>query len=486
MAHRFSRALLVNLTVALLALGAGLSTPALSRTTPSGYTPTPTQQVVLDDLERRTFDWFWDNANPANGLVPDRAPSKSPSSIASVGFGLTAYGIGVKRGYISRDQAIQRTLTTLKFFANAPMGPAPTGETGYKGFYYHFLDMKTGRRFGRTELSTIDTTLLMGGVLFAQSFYDRNTPGEREIRALADKIYRRIDWTWAQHHAPLVSMGWHPKSGFIPADWKGYDEGMILYVMALGSPTHPVEPAAWTAWTKTYAKSWGRFNGQMQLGFAPLFGHQYSESWIDYRDIQDAFMHKHDLTYFQNSRRAAYAQRDYAIANPQQWAGYGPDIWGLTASDGPGHISLVQNGRKRVFHGYWARGVALGDVRDDGTIAPTAAAASIGFAPRIAIPAIVAMRQRYGEYIYGKYGFKDAFNMSFHAKGRSLSGSVIPGFGWVAHDYLGIDQGPILLMLENYRSGFVWQVMRRNPHIRRGLERAGFTGGWLEAKPATR
>ncbi len=249
---------------------------------------------------------------------------------------------------------------------------------------------------------------------------------------------------------------------------------------------HDVAPDAWTAWTKTYAKSWGRFNGQMQLGFAPLFGHQYSESWIDYRGIQDAFMRKHDLTYFQNSRRAAYAQREYAIANPQHWTGYGADIWGLTASDGPGRISLVQNGRKRVFHGYWARGVALNDVRDDGTIAPTAAAASIGFAPRIAIPAIVAMRQRYGKYIYGRYGFKDAFNMSFHATGRSASGSVIPGFGWVARDYLGIDQGPILLMLENYRSGFVWKVMRRNAYIRRGLERAGFTGGWLGAKPAAR
>lgn len=477
-------ALVAACPVTLLAAPISAVTPAEPATV-----ALPVEHAVppfFNQLEKRTFDFFWDSTNPKNGLTPDHYPGPSFSSIAAVGFALTAYPIGVERGWITREQAVQRTLATLKFFRNAPQGSADDGITGYKGFYYHFLNMRTGKRWPGVELSTIDTTLLMAGVLFDQSYYDRNTPAEREIRALADQIYRRVDWPWMQKDAPLVSMGWTPEDGFIKANWQGYDEGMILYIEALGSPTHPVQPDAWSAWAATYPKTWGSYYGREQLGFAPLFGHQYSESWIDFRGIQDAFMRSKGIDYFINGRRATESQRDYAIANPGHWTGYGKDLWGLTACDGPGDVVFVDaQGHKRVFMGYSARGTAINETVDDGTIAPTAALGSIAFAPDIVIPMVEAMQAKYGSAIYGPLGYVDAFNPSFTDTNVPLrTGKVVPGAGWVDSEYLGIDEGPILLMLENYRSGFVWRVMRNNPYIRRGLERAGFTGGWLGGDPA--
>lgn len=449
--------------------------------------------LSLDDIEHRTFEFFWQTANPENGLIPDHWPPRSGvpyfSSIAAVGFALTAYPIGVERGWITREQARRRVLVTLKFFANAPQGPSEDDDTGYHGFFYHFLDMKTGLRWNRgTEVSTIDTTLLMAGVLFDQTYFDRDHPEEREIRQLAERLYRAIDWNWAQVRPPRVSMGWTPGGKFIDADWEGYNEAMILYILALGSPTHPVEPDAWKAWTSTYDKTWGSFHGSKpHVGFAPLFGHQYSESWIDFRGIRDAYMRKRGMDYFENSRRSVVGQRNYAIANPRHCKGYAADIWGLTASNGPGRAEWVRPDGTRIrFHGYLARGADVGEVVDDCVIAPTAAVASIAFAPDLVLPAIQAMYRRYGKWLYSEYGFLDAFSPSFPVDVQPHAGRVVPDEGWFDHAYLGIDQGPILLMIENYRSGFVWKVMRRNPHIRRGLERAGFTGGWLDPQPATR
>ncbi|HET7267991.1 MAG TPA: glucoamylase family protein [Oleiagrimonas sp.] len=492
MRFRRSDSFVFHAALALLLCVAGA--PAFGATT-SGCAADPSaptfselsrqQQQQLDDLEQRTFEFFWDTVNPANGLVPDHWPGKSFSSIAAVGFALTGYGIGAERGWVTRKQAAQRTLTTLEFFAHAPQGDSLFGDSGYHGFFYHFLDMKTGLRDGKwVELSSIDTTLLLGGVLFAQSYFDRDTPVERKIRKLADQIYRRVDWTWMRARPPLVTMGWRPESGLGKSDWEGYDEAMLLYVLALGSPTHALKPGAWKAWTSTYSRTWGEFQGYRFLNFGPLFGHQYSQAWIDFRGIKDAWMRRHDSTYFANSRCAARAQRAYAIANPNGWSGYGAKLWGLTASNGPGNFQFSAASGQGIFFGYTARGAGLGHIRDDGTIAPTAAAASIAFAPRIAVGAIEHMLKHYGKIIYGKYGFYDAFNLSFdYPKVKPRSGRVVLGFGWVDNEYLGIDQGPILLMLENYRSGLVWNVMRRNPYIRRGLERAGFTGGWLEADP---
>ncbi len=432
------------------------------------------QEAMLEDLEHRTFGFFWDLANPQNGLVPDRAPSPSFSSIAAVGFGLTAYPIGVERGYITREAARQRVLTTLRFFA-LPSG----GAAGAHGFFYHFLDMKTGARFKDVELSTIDTSELLAGALFCQSWFDRDDPAEAEIRALADQLYRAADWTYWLHHPPLVSMGWTAEEGFNEYDWRGYNEGMILYVLALGSPTHPVPASAWDAYTSTY--KWGRWEGEEHVAFAPLFGHEQSHLWIDFRGIRDAYMRGKGIDYFENTRRAVYAQRSYAIHNPGGWRGYGADMWGISACDGPIDGDFDVEGRKRHFYTYAARGASMVEVRDDGTLAPMASASALPFAPEIALPAIAAMQSRFGELLWARYGFLDAFNPTLRVAIPVQHGKVVPGVGWFDIDYLGIDQGSILGMVENARSGLIWKTMRRNPYVVSGLRRAGFTGGWLDA-----
>ena len=444
---------------------------------PKPFTFTKTDNTFLDSLERDTFRYFWDTTNPENGLVPDRAPTPSFASIAAVGFGLTSYLVGVERGYITRAQAADRTLKTLRFFASAPQSDKATGVSGYNGFFYHFLDMKTGERFKQVELSTIDTALLLGGILSSQTYFDKKTPIETEIRQLAEQIYDRVDWAWIQHKKPLISMGWHPEKGFISNDWTGYNEAMLLYVLALGSPTHPVGPEVWPAWTKTYewaAPRLATFGGQPHVNFDPLFGHQYSHVWIDFRGIKDPYMAKKGIDYAENSRRATYANRAYCIENPAKWQDYSPRIWGLTACDGP--KDTVANGR--TFFSYRARGAAVQQIVDDGTIAPTAAGGSLAFAPEICLPALQAMKTKYGNKLYGDYGFRDAFNPTYRYPSRFANGSTVTG--WFDVDYLGIDQGPILLMAENLRTQFVWNLMQRNPHIRRGLMRAGFMGGWLK------
>lgn len=438
---------------------------------------------LVQDLERRTFDYFWELGNPANGLVPDRWPTPSASSIAAVGFGLTAYGVGVERGWIGREQAVDRTLATLRFFARAPQGAQASGTAGHRGFFYHFLEMDSGLRAGTNELSTVDTALLLGGVLFAQTYYDQDNLKEAEIRRLAEKIYTRVEWPWAQVRKPLISMGWKPEEGALKHDWQGYNEAILVYILALGSPTHPVGKDAYEAWTSTYDRSWGKFHGEEHLSFPPLFGHQYSHIWIDFRGIHDDYMRRRGIDYFENSRRAVHSQRNYAIENPSGWKGYGKNVWGLTASDGPVDASFDHDGQPRLFRTYAARGAGIEYTLDDGTIVPTAAAGSIAFAPEIVIPAITGMHEIYGAEIYGEYGFLDAFNPSFDFSEAKLHHGRITPMGWVDGDYLGIDQGPIVLMIENHRSDFVWNVMRRNPHIRRGLERAGFSGGWMDALP---
>ena len=449
-----------------------------------GRTPIRALPPFYEDIERRTFRFFWETANRANGLVPDRWPTPSFSSIAAVGFALTAYPVGVERGWCSRADARDLTLTTLRFFQDAPQGPHPTGVTGHKGFFYHFLDMRTGLRFRRTELSSVDTTLLLLGVLFAGSYYDGPHLVEREIRALAEAIYARADWNFFRHdgRAP-ISMGWHPETGLIRANWVGYNEGMMVNLLALGAPVHAGPASLWDEWTRPYPRFWRGAGPTRHLAFAPLFGHQYSHAWIDFRSIQDAPMRAARLDYFENSRRATYANRAYCAANPLRWDGYSDQVWGLTACDGPGGFALPFKGERRQFHGYAARGpLGQPDERDDGTIAPTAALGSLPFAPEIVVPCAEAMLRQHGARIYGQYGFRDSFNPSFRYKEPKVdTGTVDAVHGWVARDYLGIDQGPILLQAANHRSEFVWRVMREVPALRLGLQRAGFTGGWLSS-----
>jgi hypothetical protein len=285
-----------------------------------------------------------------------------------------------------------------------------------------------------------------------------------------------------QPRAPLIGMGWHPEKGMHPSDYKGYEEASLLYFLALGSPTHPISPDAWPARIRNY--KWATFYGYEYVSYAPLFIHQYSHAWIDFRDIQDSFMRDKGIDYFENSRRATLAQRAYAVDNPTKFRDYSADVWGLTACNGPGGGKAEWNGKPIQFHTYWARGASAGDVRDDGTIAPTAAAGSLPFAPEIVIPALKAMQQKYGERLFTKYGFLDAFNPTYAlVKLKPSSGSVHES-AWYSDDYLGIDQGPIVMMIANHRNGLVWNVMKKNAYIVRGLCRAGFTGGWLERRCA--
>ncbi|MGZ8376554.1 MAG: glucoamylase family protein [Gemmatirosa sp.] len=473
-------------TAVVLGGCAGAPAPAVA---PARYVPTAGQQAFLDTLGRRTFDWFWETTNPRNGLTPDRWPTKSFSSVAAIGFALSAYPVGVERGWVTREQARERVLTTLRFLWRLPQGPQPTGVAGHRGFFYHFLDMETGLRFERVELSTIDTALLLAGVLTCREYFDRAEPADTEVRALADSLYLRVDWDWARAGRPLVSMGWHPEpwlpdhdaNNFIVSNWRGYMEAMLLYALALGSPTHPVPDGSWAEWVKTY--QWDTFHGQTFVQFAPLFGHQYSHVWIDFRGIQDAYMRGRGIDYHENSRRATLSQQAYAIANPGGWRDYSDRVWGLTASDGPLDSTFTLDGRARTFHSYWARGAGRDEINDDGTIAPTAAGGAIAFVPEIVVPSLVAMRQRYGDDLFGRYGFRDAFNPTLRAPGPRLQhGRIVAGKGWFDGDHLGIDQGPILLMLENQRSELVWRLMRRNPYVVRGLCRAGFSGGWLDGQ----
>jgi hypothetical protein len=457
----------------LLVAAAALPAPALA----SGSRSLP---IFYEEIERRTFRWFWDHASRRNGLVPDRWPTPSFASIAAVGFALPAYAVGVERGWCSRAEARDLTLTTLRFFWNAPQGPQATGTTGEAGFFYHFLDMETGARFRDVELSSVDTTILLMGALFAGQYFDRNDAGEREIRRLANALYDRADWNFFRSDGrAAISMGWHPGEGLIPANWVGFNEGMFVNVLALGSATHPAPADLWQQWTATYADYWRGQGATRRLAFAPLFTHQYSQIFIDFRGIRDAVMRKAGFDYFENSGRETYANRAYCIADPMGWRGYWRDLWGLTACDGPGDFSLPYRGARRRFYGYAARGPAgePGGV-DDGTIAPTAALGSLPFAPEIVLPCAAQLLRQ--PRLFERYGFKDAFNPSFtYAREEIDTGSVDPKNGWVAKDYLGIDQGPILLQAANYRDDFVWRYMRRVPAIRRGLERAGFAGGWL-------
>ncbi|MBA3257476.1 MAG: hypothetical protein H0T64_12635 [Pyrinomonadaceae bacterium] len=421
---------------------------------------------ALDKLQRGTFGYFLRETNPENGLVPDNTRDGAPCSITAVGLALAAYTVGVERGYLTRDEAVTRTLTTLGFFWNGTQGEE-SDALGYKGFYYHFLNMQTGRRMWKSELSTIDTTFLLAGALAAAQYFNRETKEEREIRTLASALYRRADWQWALNGGAKVSMGWKPESGFLRYRWEGYSEALLLYALGLGSPTHPLPAKSYQAWTETYR--WKKLYGIEFLYAGPLFIHQLSHVWIDFRGIQDDFMRERGIDYFENSRRATYAQQQYAIRNPKKFRSYGENCWGVTASDGPGPATRKLNGVERRFFDYRARSIPYGP--DDGTIAPWAAVASLPFAPELVLPALEHFNEAYPE-MTSKYGFKCSFNPTFTDGKQSAR-------GWISKGYYGLDQGPIVLMIENYRTGFFWQLMRQCPHLVTGLRRAGFAGGWL-------
>jgi len=431
--------------------------------------PFASNNAFLDYVQQANFDYFWYAANPANGLIPDHATSGTPAtycSIAAVGFGLTAIGIAIYHGWITRDQGAARVLTTLNTFLSGPQGPGTSGVIGYNGWFYHFLDMKTAlRASGSPELSSIDTTLLLAGILYSKQYFNGTNADETSIRTMADAIFNGVNWQFMAQGTNAVAMGWQPTTGFTTfGNWIGYDEAMILYLLGLGTATNPLPASAWSYWTSGY--TWATYYGESFVPFAPLFGHEYSHCWIDFRQIADTYMNSNSSTYFENSRRAALAQQSYCIANPGNnglgWVGYGSNVWGLTACDGP------------PPDGYEARG-APPALNDDGTIAPTAPGGAMAFAPDIALPTLQYLYNHGRTALWTAYGFIDAFNQSVQ---------------WYDTAELGIDQGPIVIMIENYRTQRVWQLFMQNAEIQRGLQQAGFVslpfvgGLTAQAQPA--
>jgi hypothetical protein len=414
--------------------------------------PFANDDEFLDYVQQTCFDYFWYAANPANGLVPDRSAKGSPCSIAAVGFGLTAIGIAIDHGWITRTQGVARVRTTLSTFLDHRQGPEVSGTIGYQGWFYHFLDMSTASRYTafNSELSSIDTALLLGGILYAKQYFDRTNPDETGIRTMADAIFNRVDWNWMARGTDAISMGWYPSTGFSRDNWVGYNEAMILYCLGLGTATNPLPQTAWNRWTRGY--SWCTNFGLAYVPFPALFVHQYSHCWIDFRRIADPYMSAHNSTYFENSRRATLANRAYCASNPLRHAGYSSLVWGLTACDGPNEkVGGV------AYQSYAARGAPSG--LDDGTVAPTAAGGSMPFTPECSLPTLRYFYTNFVRSIWTANGFRDAFNLDAH---------------WWASDELGIDQGPIVIMIENYRTQKVWRLFMRNPEVQRGLQRAGF------------
>ncbi|HVQ38775.1 MAG TPA: glucoamylase family protein [Pyrinomonadaceae bacterium] len=404
----------------------------------SAYKLTHADDLFLEDLERRSFQYFWDQADPETGLVPDRArmdgsaldeSHRNVASIAATGFGLTAICIASERGWIDRTQARERTRNTLRFFAARAIHE--------RGWFYHWMDAKTGERRWKSEASSIDTALLLAGVLTARQYYR----DDLEIVRLAQRIYERVDFRWMLNgHPLLLSHGWKPETGFLKPRWDTYSEATILLLLAIGSPTHSISPASWYAlWRDRY-----RYEGFAYFTTigVPLFMHQYSHAWVDYRGHREN--QGDHIDYFENSVNATLAHRRFCMHLSHDFPGFGPDIWGITASDSA--------------KGYLAWGGPPRDPAIDGTVVPSAPGGSLMFTPEVTVAALRAMHAKFGNRIYGKYGFVDAFN---------------PNTGWVDTDVIGINAGIILLSAENLRSENVWRWFMRNPEIPRAMLKVG-------------
>ncbi len=379
-------------------------------------------ETLIEAVARETFDYFWFEVNPANGLIKDRSTPDSVSSIAAVGFGLAAIPIGVDRGWISYEDGYQRALTTLKTFTSG-------GAQGERGFFYHFLNMETGERAWSSELSSIDTALLVAGALVAGQYF-----ADSEVQQLADQLYANVDWEWMRGGAEMIRMGWKPDSGFFNATWDHFDESLIMYVLAIGSPTHPIPPSVWDKWDRPANVT----EGYVYLPGEPLFVYQYPLAFLDLRAKEDAY-----VNYWNNAIKACQRNRQFALENSEKYSTYRNNVWGLSASDGP--------------FGYRAYGAA--GINHDGTVAPYAAVACLPMTPEIALEGTRALLSEFGTRVWREYGFVSAINKDEN---------------WYSREHIGIDQGNILLMIANHQDGFVWRLFMANPHIQRALEKMGF------------
>jgi hypothetical protein len=424
------------------------------------YAISAADEAMLDSIQQKTFLFFLNEHHPEWGIVKDRTASWAPASIASTGFAIPCFAIGAERKYITREKAADITLKILLFFFNAEQLIGKDA-IGYKGFYYHFLRMDSGKREWNCELSSIDTGILMMGILFARNYYSQDNVTENQIRQAATALLDRVDWDFMKmpdkgEYANTISMGWYPDKGQHHMGWSGYNEALFLYILAAGSGMEGAEKS-YQSWLKTY-KWQTPYPGLSHVAFPPLFGHQFAHAFIDFRGLADPYMKEKGIDYFENSRRATYVQREYAIQNPKGWVGYDSLCWGVTASDGP--TEKYNKGDKK-FLGYAGRGTSGADYNyfDDGTIAPYGPLSSLPFAPEIVLPTIKSINAKYGKALWGKYGYYDSFN---------------PTAQWTNDDFIGIDQGPMLMMIENFRTGFVWNYVMRDPLIQAGLGRLGF------------
>jgi hypothetical protein len=428
-----------------------------------------TDTEILERLQRETFDYFIDEKNCKNGLVADKTAEGCPSSIAVVGLAINVYIIGVERGYISRSEAVGRILQTLRFLHSSQQGPEPDA-TGYKGFYYHFLDMQTGKRRWECELSTIDTAILIAGVLTARHYFTLNNEEEEELRRLGDELYERVDWDWARNGRATLTHGWTPETGFYDQRWdNGFSEAHILYILALGSPTHPISEAGYQEWVSSF--EWKNVYDIEYLYAGPLFIHQMSHLWLDFMGIYDSINKKFGIDYFENSRRAVHVHYQYAIKNPKGFNRYGKYVWGLTASDGPGPAIYTVKGVQRTFYDYIARGAPYGP--DDCTISPWVSVTALPFAPEIVLKTVRVAIAVINLLVNEHRGFQASFNATFPKRGKNP-------FGWLSPWQFGLNHGPVVIMIENYRSGLTLKIFKQCPAVITGLRRAGFTGGWLD------
>ena len=425
------------------------------------YSLTAEDEAMLDSIQHKTLLFFLNEHHPEWGIVKDRAADWAPASIASTGFGIASFAVGVERNWMTREEAAKITLNILDFLTGSVQS-ADTSASGYKGFYYHFLRLNTGTRAWRCELSSVDTGLLMMGIIFARNYYNLDNDVEKRIRSQAAIILERIDWNFmvmpdTGKYANTISMAWTPDHGLHNMGWSGYNEALFLYIIAAGSGMENAEKS-YSSWLSSY-KWQTPYEGLSHAAFPPLFGHQFSQSFIDFRGVADMYMKEKGIDYFENSRRATYVQREYAIDNPYGWVGYDSLCWGVTASDGPGD---QYNFDDKKFLGYAGRGTSGPDYNyfDDGTIAPYGPLSSMPFAPEIVFPTIRAINERYGDSLWGKYGYYDSFN---------------PTAKWFDNDFVGIDEGPMLIMIENFRTGLVWNNVMKDPIIQKGLNRLGFT-----------
>jgi hypothetical protein len=439
--RRAVSALVLALSVSLLAPGAcasrGVAPLPQAGTDRQRPSLSAEDDALLEDLSKRSFMFFWEHADPGTGIVRDRARTdgspvptnaRDVGSIASVGFGLSGLCIAADRGWVPRNAAVDRARTTLRFFAERM--------EHQRGWFFHFVNLRTGTREWSSELSSIDSALLLAGVLTVRQCF----APDADVRRLADAIYTRVDFAWMLNGDPvLLSHGWKPESGFLASRWDHYSELMILYLLAIGSPSHPISAESWRAWRRPTVT----FENYSYVGGPPpLFVHQYAHAWIDFRGWRER--EPPYIDWFENSVIATRAHRAFSLGLAKEFPGYTVTMWGITASD------------SRKGYVAWGGPPRAGPI--DGSVVPSAAAGSLMFAPDITMPVIREMRQRFGDRIYGRYGFADAFH---------------PTDGWVNPDVIGIDVGITLLSAENLRSGRVWQWFMQNAAIPAAMEKSG-------------